>query len=305
MELKVRQLEVFQAVYETGSVTGAAARLHCSQPAVSASLANFERQLGLRLFDRARGRFTATPEADLLYAEVERGLMGINRIATRAAGIRSGRTRHLRVGVDGSPAIGFVPAAVASFLSDHPDVTIDIESRSSKEIVDLVADRLLDAGVIEPAIDRAGVRAEPFRPVCVCLVPADHPLADHEVLTPELLSGMPMIGCFERHPIDVQLTQVFEEAGCDLNVVARGYYHNTSRNLARCGVGIAVVDAMNGSIGVDDGLLARRFAPEISYEMGIVSVDTPQLDPIVEELISYLWAAVESHGIEVPSGRPR
>jgi DNA-binding transcriptional LysR family regulator len=305
VELKVRQLEVFQAVYETGSVTGAAARLHCSQPAVSASLANFERQLGLRLFDRARGRFTATPEADLLYAEVERGLMGINRIATRAAGIRAGRTRHMRIGIDGSPAIGFVPAAVASFLADHPDVTIDIESRPSTEIVDLVANRLLDAGVVEPAIDRAGVRAEPFAPACVCLVPADHQLASEEVLTPQLLSGVPMIGCFERHPIDLQLGEVFEEADCELNIVARGFYHNTSRNLARCGIGIAVVDSMNGSIGVDDGLVTRPFIPEITYEMGIVSVDTPNFDPIVDELISYLWTAVASQGIEVPAGRVR
>ena len=303
MELKVRQLEVFQAVYETGSVTGAAQRLHCSQPAVSAALANFERQLGLRLFDRARGRFTATPEADMLYVEVERGLMGINRVATRAAGIRSGRTRHLRIGIDGSPAIGFVPSAVADFLREHPEVTIDIESRSSKEIVDLVADRLLDAGVVEPALDRAGVRTQPFAVPCVCLVPSDHPLAVHEVLTPELLSGVPIIGCFERHPIDLQLSKAFEDAGCDLNVVARGFYHNTSRNLARCGVGIAVVDLMNGSIGVDDGLVTRDFRPEIRYEMGIVTVDMPDVDPTVNGLIERLWMAVGSQGIETPVGR--
>jgi hypothetical protein len=39
--------------------------------------------------------------------------------------------------------------------------------------------------------------------------------------------------------------------------------------------------------------------------MGIVSVDTPNFDPIVDELISYLWTAVASQGIEVPAGRVR
>jgi hypothetical protein len=64
-----------------------------------------------------------------------------------------------------------------------------------------------------------------------------------------------------------------------------------------------VVDLMHGSIGVDDGLVARDFRPEIRYEMGIVTVDMPDVDPTVSGLIERLWSTVASHGIETPVSR--
>jgi DNA-binding transcriptional LysR family regulator len=55
MRLNLRQLEVFEAVMETGSISGAAARLHCTQAAVSIALSKFGEGTGLAFFDRSRG----------------------------------------------------------------------------------------------------------------------------------------------------------------------------------------------------------------------------------------------------------
>ncbi|MDH3301702.1 MAG: LysR substrate-binding domain-containing protein [Acidimicrobiia bacterium] len=295
MDLKLRHLEVFQAVYETGSVTAAAKRLHCTQPAVSVALANFEQQIGMRLFERSKGRFASTPEADALYLEVERGLLGFARIETKARELRAGSVQHLRIGVDGSPAIPFLPTTVAGFLDDHPDVSIDIQSRPSKDVVDWIGSRLLDLGLVETPLDAPGVQYEAFTQVCYALLPAGHPLAGEPVLTPEVLDGVPVVGCFERHPIDTQLEAAFADAGARLNCVVRGFYFATSRNLARCGAGVAFVDALNTDVGVDDGLVAIPFEPVIHYEQALVYPAQPGPGELVSELLDRLRETLEPY----------
>jgi len=295
MDLKLRHLEVFQAVYETGSVTSAANRLLCTQPAVSVALANFERQIGMRLFERSKGRFAATAEADVLYIEVERGLLGVARIASKARELRAGSVQQLRLGIDGSPAIQFLPTTVAAFLDDHPGVSIDIQSRPSKDVVDWIGSRLLDLGLVETPLDAPGVSYEPFTQACVALVPADHRLAGESVLTPELLDGEPTIGCFERHPIDTQLELAFAEAGARLNCAIRGFYFATARNLARCGAGIAFVDTLSADIGFDDGLVAVPFAPVIHYEQALVYPSQPGPGELVLELLDRLRESLDPY----------
>ena len=65
--MNIRQIEIFRAVMQAGSITGAAHLLHVSQPGVSRMLAHIELQLGLALFERTRGKLRPTPEAQALY----------------------------------------------------------------------------------------------------------------------------------------------------------------------------------------------------------------------------------------------
>ena len=68
--MRFRQIEVFHAVYTTGSISAAARTLHVSQPSVSKVLHHTQQQLGLELFRLVRGRLVATEEAHALFVEV-------------------------------------------------------------------------------------------------------------------------------------------------------------------------------------------------------------------------------------------
>src|SRR6266700_291711 len=76
-----RQIEIFRAVIDQGSVTAAARVLAVSQPAVSGSLAKLEKRLGFDLFRREGRRLVATPEARLLHMEASHLLDGFERLA--------------------------------------------------------------------------------------------------------------------------------------------------------------------------------------------------------------------------------
>ncbi len=78
--VNLRHIEIFHAVMTTGNLTEAARMLHTSQPTVSRELARFEKVLGLRLFERTRGRLQPTVQGLRLFEEVQRsGTAGPHR----------------------------------------------------------------------------------------------------------------------------------------------------------------------------------------------------------------------------------
>src|SRR6056297_2697642 len=126
MRVKIRHLEVFNALIEAGSVSRAAQRLNLSQPAVSIALSKLEEDLGYRLFHRDRGFFAPTNEATLLHEEVRRGLDAMARIEQRSDEIRTGKTGGIIIGTNGAMSINFLPQVTAKFQRAYPGTFIDL-----------------------------------------------------------------------------------------------------------------------------------------------------------------------------------
>ena len=78
--MNIRQVEVFKAIMDAGSVTGAAGKLHVSQPSVSKHLGLLEADLGLELFLRVGNKLVPTSEAEALYDQVARTYHGLEHL---------------------------------------------------------------------------------------------------------------------------------------------------------------------------------------------------------------------------------
>jgi DNA-binding transcriptional LysR family regulator len=102
--MRLRQIEVFHAVYSTGSMTSAAAMLNVSQPSVSKVLAHAEQQLGYLLFERLKGKLVPTPEAHRLFAHVSAVYRDVDRLRHVAENLKAGNSGHIRIA--GTPAFG-------------------------------------------------------------------------------------------------------------------------------------------------------------------------------------------------------
>lgn len=83
----IRQLEAFRATMLAGTISGAAVLLGVSQPAVSRLIARLEKELKLTLFDRTKGRLGPTVEAQILYDQIERTFVSVEKIRAVAADI--------------------------------------------------------------------------------------------------------------------------------------------------------------------------------------------------------------------------
>jgi DNA-binding transcriptional LysR family regulator len=176
--MNLRQIEVFRAVMVAGSVTDAARMLHVSQPGVSRMLGHIELQLGVKLFERSRGKLRPTPEAQSLFAEVEQVYRGVKRIDDYARDLKTGGGLSLRVLCSPSLALEVVPQAVSELSARYPDARIYMEAQLVREIVTLLGRSDADIAISTLAIDHALLHSELLGEWSLsCVFRAGHPFA--------------------------------------------------------------------------------------------------------------------------------
>lgn len=293
MLLKPRHLEVFDALMEQGSVSRAAVRLGLSQPAVSIALSNLEKDLGFRLFYRTKGYFAPTPEAQRLHGEAELSLLAFSRFLARAREIAGGDAGSITLAANGASAINFLPRVIALYRSEAPGVTVDLKVRSSRQVAAWVAGGQIDIGMIDAPMPVVGLRGESVFLPCGAILPAAHPLGARRRLGPADLAGETMIGITGDHPIDRAVARAFTAAGIELNRPVTASFFAIARNMVREGVGVAMVDAMNGAVAADDGVVWRPFDPPVTYELAILYHPERADSPPVARMLDLIRARLE------------
>jgi len=241
--MRLRHIEVFYAVYRTGSVTGAAQELNVSQPSVSKVLRHAEDQLGYPLFRRRKGRLEPTEAAHELFGEVDEVYRLVRSLRRTAKNIGSRRGGHIRLGLLPSLGFGVIPEAIAKLRTEHPDVSFELDTLHSRDIASSLYERECDLaiGYGTAAKSRLAVRQIGEIELLVAarkdqFVPADG-LVDIEAL-----SGRDFIGLRDSGPAGAALVDEIDRLGVLPRevVTARTYY--VALALAKRGVGLTVVD---------------------------------------------------------------
>ena len=160
MKLTFRQIEAFQAVIVTGSVTEAATLMGVSQPAVSRLLADLESQLGFTLFLRAGRSLQPTAEARLLVDTVRRAFGGLDRIREAAEAIRDFRQTPLMLVTTSSFAVKVLPDLIAAFARRRPGAAVSLDVQSTDDAVEWLALEAYDFGFC------CSPSASPRAPLC-------------------------------------------------------------------------------------------------------------------------------------------
>jgi DNA-binding transcriptional LysR family regulator len=293
--MNVRQLECFHAVMVTGKMIRAAEYLQISQPSVSNLISNLEREIGFLLFKRRKGHLEPTPESKLFYADAVKSLESFKKAARTADEISNKRFGTLEIISYPGIAINFLPTVVAEFLRDRPDVRIRLQSRSIGTVNELLASQQFDLGIMELVEHHPAVSIEPFRGRCVCVLPPDHPLIAHEVITPKLLNGVPFIGLFSQHLTSRRLATVFSAANAKWNVVLETQYFSSACSLVKHGLGVSLIDPVTASDYADRGIVFRPFKPGIFNGICIVSPTDRQRSRLAEEFVRTLKAGLMRH----------
>jgi DNA-binding transcriptional LysR family regulator len=188
--MDTRQLAAFCAVVERRSFSQAADRLGVTQPAVSLQVRTLEKRLGTQLLDRSGRRVEPTEAGWRLYRGAQRMLALESQLVADVAATGEGDLAgDLLLGASTGPAAVAVPVALAEFQRQNPDVRVFLTVSDTHSIVERVAARELELGIVGAARRHRGVRFEAFFADQVILVcPADHPFANRTVTLEELRS---------------------------------------------------------------------------------------------------------------------
>jgi len=267
----VRQLEAFRATMLAGTVSGAAALMGVSQPAVSRLIGRLEKEIRITLFDRSKGRLAPTAEARILYNEVERTFVSVEKIREIAADIGTARAGHLHIAAMPAIGLGFLPAAIQEFNKEHPNVTITAEVNMSARVEETVAAQHVDFGIGTFPFHRTGLDTEVFcRAPEYLVVPAGHPLQGKAYARPADVKGMPFI-VLPRDQSGRHLTdRAFERADIPRRIIVETQANAVICDLVRRGVGVGLVDPFTAADYVGRGIVAIPFRPRIEFLVGIL-----------------------------------
>jgi DNA-binding transcriptional LysR family regulator len=186
--MDTRQLAAFVAVVERRSFSQAAERLGVTQPAVSLQVRALEKRLGTQLLDRSGRRVEPTEAGLRLYRGAQKLLSLEEQLLDEIAGEAEGElTGELRLGASTGPAAVVVPLLLCEFQRAHPEVRIALTVSDTQTIVDRVAARELELGIVGAARRQRSVRFEPFLEDEVILAcPPGHPFAGRTITLDEL-----------------------------------------------------------------------------------------------------------------------
>lgn len=304
MHLSLRQLSTFREVMRSGSISQAARSVGRTQPAVSTMVQTLEDQLGFALFIRSHGKLTPTPEAYFFLEECEDILRRVERTERTLERISSLQSGKLKVACHPAASSAFLPRLLTAFLRDRNDLDVSLIMRSSDVIEDLIASQQYDLGFAETPQPRASIRQTDYDLECVCILPMGDPLASKEIITPNDLDSRPMAVLFDEHGTAVQTEAAFRTAGCHFNKRIELRTFLPGLQFVAAGVCVMVCDMITAYTHLTlasekERLPIRRFRPQISNSVSILTPDYATQSMAGKAFIGELHAAVEQMQVEV------
>src|SRR6266480_4621416 len=258
--MDTRQLAAFCAVVELRSFSQAAERLGVTQPAVSLQVRSLEKRLGKRLLDRSGRRVEPTEAGLALYRGAQRLLSFEGQLLDEldaADGGELGGT--LQVGASTGPGSTVVPVLLCEFQKNNPGVAVSLSISDTQRVVERVAERELELGVVGAARRHRGVAFEPFfLDEVVLAVPPGHRFAGRAVTLDELRAE-PLIVMQEGAGVRQVIEDELRGAGTrlrDLDVRMELGLQESVRSAVLAGHGITFISRIAIESDIAAGLIA-------------------------------------------------
>jgi DNA-binding transcriptional LysR family regulator len=286
--MRLRHIEVFQAVLQAGTLTGAATLLNISQPAATKVLQHAERQLGFPLFTRVRGRLQLTSEAMMLRDKIESISDGVRELQRLASNIKASDCATLRVVSTPTLAYSLVPKAVSHLRTLYPDSAIELFTQHTREMLNSIILRETDIGFTMQELDHPGLHCDKlYEGELMVMAPMGFWPAKEagQPISIEQLAGAPMVGIAVRDSLGRELQTRLELLEPAPRISTWVQTYQLARSLVREGHGLALVDPFT-AIGDGDGsVMMRRLAEAIPVSLFAIYRIDKLLDPIQRAFI--------------------
>ncbi len=285
---RFRQLQALHAVIETGTVTGAGDRLGISQPGISNLLSQLESETKLSLFKRSKGRLLPTPEAMVLFQEVETLVRSLNQVDQTVVDLQNQRVGHLQVVVTHALSHGFLPKLISEFVAPQPEIVVSFNARYSKKIQEWILSSLYEVGVSELPIDQNRLQYEIMQFECQCVVPFDSPLACLNAITPSDLDNTPFVALGPDHMTYRRIVEAFIQADSRLRVRCHVHLFRTALDFVKEGMGVAIIDPFTLAHDDGNGYVCRPMKPAIHLDLAIIHSKERPLSRLASDFNSVL-----------------
>jgi DNA-binding transcriptional LysR family regulator len=271
--MRLRHIEIFHAVMQTGTISGAAQLLNISQPAATKVLQHCELQLGLKLFERIRGKLHPTPEAHRLFGEVDKLQRDLQAVRRLAANLKTNPAEAVRLASTPTLSITLIPEALARWRQRFEKVHCTLATFHTAGLVNslLVGDTDLAFSLYDPC--HPGIHSEAIiRGNMTVIAPAE--------TWPEELHGQPLKLCglpknligidLDDHLVS-RLLDACEDEGTVFESSTMVQTYLQAKTLVELGAGAAVVDPFTAAIADRSKTACRPVFPAVGVDLYLLS----------------------------------
>lgn len=241
MRFDLTDLRLFAAVVEHGSISAGARASNLSIPSASARLSGMEAVLGVSLLNRLHRGVKPTPAGENLVQHARQILLRVEQMHSDMA-LRSPELRHLiRVHSNSGGLVSLVPATLAAFLTEYPNVDVDLKERSSVDVIRALSEGTCEIGIISSSVEAGTLETRTIgRDQLVVIVGRDHALANRDRVKIFDLVEEPFVGLVAG-TLAEQLAHRVSLFGHRLNFRVHVRSYEQLAGLVGAGVGIAIL----------------------------------------------------------------
>jgi DNA-binding transcriptional LysR family regulator len=293
--VRLRHIEVFQAVYSSGSVTRAAEALNVSQPSVSKVLAHAEQQLGYALFDRVKGKLIPTPEADQLYSHVLKVNDSVDRLRHVAENLKSAEAGTIRIAATPAFGIDLLPRAIASYREIHQDTFFVVETLHHDEIANALLESRLDVGLAFDPDDIPGIRGELLdHGSFVVLTPPGADFGAKQELGLDDLTEHPFIRLDDRGPLGRLLSSHIESSKASVKSVVYAETYQVAKALVSYGAGVTISDEITAHSSGHDTVRVWPLTPSLKFRIVALRLEKAPTSIVCRQFVDHLGDCVRA-----------
>nr|WP_268992165.1 LysR family transcriptional regulator [Pseudomonas aeruginosa] len=269
-------MRYFIAVAEELHFGRAAERLGISQPPLSQQIQALEEEIGARLFERTNRRVELTDAGRLFLDESRQVLAQVDKAVLLARRVHLGELGELKIGFTSSaPFTSTIPSSIHAFRKAYPDVHLDLQEMSSRQVLKALLEESLQVGVIRPlALPDAVHWVELFREPLVAVLRADHPLAagSEDGLAIAALAEEPFVFFPRSYGTGLydQVIALTRQAGFSPRIAQEASEAMTIIGLVSAGLGVSILPASFRRTRVDGVVYRTLSDPEATTAVWLV-----------------------------------
>jgi DNA-binding transcriptional LysR family regulator len=306
--MDLRQLEILQAIAETGSFTACGRKLHVSQSAISRQILLLEEELGEPLFLRVGRQVRMTPAAESLVQLGKRVFLDVRD----TVGAITDRTRDLRgtLRLSGGMTVCLYvfPPLLKHLRRVHPNLDVRLMVATAGRSVQEIRAGRIDAGLLTLPMDDADMITVPvLREELLLVTTPTHALARRRKVAPRDLAGLPFIlfepGSATRKVID----NFFASQSLAPTVVMDTENVEIIKAMVKTGLGVGIVPYQAVAREVKAGQLfcARIEGHELVRETGWVYARANRVPRMIDELLTAFQGVRDKLRLALPRARQR
>ena len=290
--MDIRTMQYYLAVVREGTISAAAEALHVAQPSLSRQMKDLEEELGAALFVRGNRKITLTEEGMVLRKRAEEMVRLMQRTEEEISQVKNHVSGSVRIGAGESVSFHYLSRTAASIAKEHPDIRFHITSGDTQDLMDELADGLIDFAVIFSDVDHALYESIPLpaEDGFGVLMRKDSPLAEKEAIRLSDLKNEPVI-------VSRASEQFFSgmKGYSSLNIVATYNLLYNASLLVEDGLGYAVCFDRLINVTGDSKLCIRPLVPRIENAGNLIWKKYQVFSPAVQMFIDGIREMIADH----------